>query len=341
MSDAVGGSAPASAPSHDSPSPAAQGQEGKARTHDDAVRDLRERTQKRRLDAERAAGFPDVARDQPAIADDERERGPKDGETRARDNEQGERGPDGKFLPRNGAPKTARAPKTGTDAIKAVEAEVSEPKAKPDAEGEKRYKALEEKHKAAEGKNAEWEKMAEQVIARIDTYKKRIDYLEGKLSEHGGQPDPLMLENLSHKEKLRVYELQEERARAEKEANESSTREKQLADDRQQLRGELARVWQTHPELRPPFSEHNQEAGAFWSGLLDEVKAGRGSYAELAPRLAVAQYIAQAIKGKNAQKSQPAMAPRVLTRMGSSGGEAKVIDRQSVTDKWKSRLRAV
>lgn len=286
-------------------------------THEDASRSLSERTQARRVDAERAAGFAE-----------------------------GQRGADGKFLPRAAkteakdssatekAPKDSRPPGETEKADSKVEETPQFKKLAAEA------KALEAKHGEAAKKVSEWEAVSEQVLARLDAQKERISYLEKKLSEHGGAVDEGVLENLSLKEQLRVRQLADERANAAKEETTRAEQEQAFTADREQLRGEMLKVGQMFPELKPPFGPDNQEAGKFWSDIHKEIQAGRGSFAELLPRLAMAEYIAGAIKAKKTQ-APPREAPRTLSTSRAPGGEPKAIDRFSIVEKHKARLRAV
>lgn len=303
--------------------PATQAALPLSRTPEQASQALTEKTQARKLDAERVAGF---------ILDDD------------------VRGPDGKFLPKT-AKKTSSDSDTSKESDKRPPAEKKPVEAKAEETPQVKkleadFKALETKHKEASAKNAEWEQVAEQVIARLDAHKARIAYLEGKLAEHGGAVEPNVMENMTLKEQLRVRELADERAKfaeeQEKQKVEEEAAQQKKVAERHELRTTFATVLTVHPELLPdPVTkfQNKPEAGKFWKDIMDEIAAGRDSVSELAPRLAVAPYIAQAIKAKSAA---PVIkeAPRTLSSVRSPGGEPKAVDRFSIVEKHKARLRA-
>lgn len=292
------------------PAPA-QGSPSVARTHDQASNELTDRTIARKLDAERAAGFVDSDK----------------------------RGPDGKFKPKEQVSSDTDKQAAKARPPDAEKAEKTEPEETPQLKKlAEEHSKLTEKHKAAEKKIGEWEDMAEKVVARLDSYKQRVAYLESQLEAAGGSTDPTVFENLSLKEQLRARELADERQNAAKEAAEHEKQGQAFAADRENLRSEMMKVATEFPDLMPPFRD-KPEAGEFWQGIDAEIKAGRGSTAELAPRLAAARYVAAAIKAKKEAQSARPQPPRTLSGVGTpGGGQPRVIDREAIKDKYKQRL---
>ncbi len=365
---AGGGGAPAPAPV----APTA------TRTPEEASQALREKIHMRKRDAERAAGFADDV-DLPERDPTKKKRPDGEGgsDAAAREARRAEkfgrnapgtpeeRDQSGRFLPKDGEkaakPEANAAVSQGSQA-KPVEGEKpaeGEPDAakdeKKDEDGYKVTKAQAHqiaqqlttaRKEAAEAKkqNADWDKMAERVVARFDSFQSRIQYLEGLVSELGGNVDPHLMENLTLKEQIQAQKLGEERAQQEAQARQQaaqeSARKQAFARDRQQLQTSLVGIMKQHPELSPPFTEENAEAGRFWQEIQAEIEAGRGSMQELAPRLAAAQYVAMAVQGRRAT-ARTQVPPRTLANMSAARGEPRVTDRQSIVEKHKQRLRAI
>lgn len=330
----AGGGAATGAPSGSpagSPATNAPAQPTSAQVHAKAVNDLNDRTAQRRVDAERATGYGTNAP---------------------------QRGSDGKFQKGAEAP----ADSSGTDAknkpgLRATSQEKPEAKAaavvpeeisKLKDEHAKAVKAAADRASAAEAKNEEWEATAERVVARLDAYQARVEYLEQALAAAGGSVDPQHAEMLSLKEQLQARNLQDERIAAQRaaqaEAAQKAEAEKARAASMGEFRNALAQVGTKFPELKPamvngvPNFQANPEAGMFWKGVKDAIDAG-ATLPALVPYLATAGAVAAGIKAKRG--TPKIQAPRILSGANNvSSGEVRSIDRRDVVDKWKSRHRA-
>lgn len=303
-SPAPGGSAAAS-PSQVGPTP--------DQKHNAASQALQERVQARRDAADKMIGFDDETR-----------------------------GADGKFKAKadkaaKGSSDSAKAKTDPEETSKTKEADAEESPAAKKLKGE--HEALTKRYADLEQKNAQWEEMGEQVLARLKSYAERVQYLESKLAEHGGQPDAGFIENLSLKEKLHARELQDQRIAAMVEKQAEEARQEALKQEQGQLVGAFQKIWNEHPELRPPFSEQNSEAARFWQGIQQAIKGG-ATFTELAPTLAGAATIAASLKAKAQPAAKPKVAPPTILGRTQAGGEPRQVDRYSIVEKHKARLRA-
>ena len=131
------------------------------------------------------------------------------------------RAPDGKFVKADRAPDVPKSEVNPPKEAPKVEAKPDaekKPEAKPAEDVEKikaAHKAEVERHaqraKAAEDKIGEWETMAERMLARFDAYQAQIKMLQEALQAHGGSIAPESVENVKLQERLKTYELAEER----------------------------------------------------------------------------------------------------------------------------------
>ena len=302
MSDVVSGGAPAtSAPS--TPAPAAQPQA--ARTPEQASNNLDARVAAKRHAAEHGSPLA-----------------PPKGVTNVHAGP--ERGPDGKFLPKQATSEGAATEQKPADGTPSAD----EPK--QDA-APKEIETLKATHaKDLEARDAQiadfkkrdeqWNAIAEKALAKIETLGARVKQLEAALTAAGGAIDPRDVQLATFQERERARQLEEERRAA-------------FAEEEQARQAEAQRK-------------------AHYDGLVASSKAALAKYPELAqskqhfanacrlvlnggdPEEVFALYAAKA-KAASTPAPQP---PRAF--VGKPGGATpKLTDLRDIADKWHARLR--
>ncbi len=281
-------------------------QPGHARNPNEQSNDLDARIQARKLAAERGDAAPE--------------------------NLKGQRGPDGKFLPRNGqAPEPVN--NAASDEAEEHGEEREAPKAKAAApKADPAHEKLKTEHAAAtkerdhfKGRDAEWTKIGERAMARLDSQTAYIEHLEAKLAEHGGSVDPQLIENATLKERIRAIELAEERAANEAERSAAQEQEARRAAARQHLTDTTKAALSKHPALL--------KSGPDLKEYLTLVYRGGD------PTTLAEVFNQRALKHVNAAANPP-MAPRTLAGRGAGSGGPRLTDPRDIADKWKRRIGA-
>ncbi len=236
----------------------------------------------------------------------------------------------------------------GTQA-KADPAKPEKPAEKPkDAGADAALKAAHDKlaadHKAtttrlatAEKHNADWEDVGRKMEARLERDGAYIAHLEGQLKALKASIDPRVPQMLSMQEQIAIRKAQDDDTAAARKADDDARAQAAQAQERAQLQTEMHGVLAKFPELKPPFTDANREAGEFWQALKEFLATGPTN-AQVRPMLAQASAVAAAIKARVATPApQP---PRMLGR-STGGGTPKPKDRQDYRDKWNARVGAV
>lgn len=263
------------------------------------------------------------------------------------------RAPDGKFVKADRAPEAPKSEANPPKAEAKIEAKPDDkpaekkPEAKPAEDIEKvkaAHKAEVERHaqraKAAEDKIGEWETMAERMLARFDAYQAQIKMLQEALQAAGGAIAPESVENVRLQEKIKTYELAEERQKMAREAQAKQAEQQKAQQAYQAL---VARGRQTviaNPELLPPtgadqaaWMKANPEAVEFWRTVRTASDRNQA--------LALAPLFANAIKTRKAQAAAPQQtAPKTLAGATNRSGQAVSLDLEDIKEEYKARVRA-
>lgn len=260
------------------------------------------------------------------------------------------RAPDGKFVKADRAPDVPKSevnPPKEAPKVEAKPTDEKKPEAKPAEDVEKikaAHKAEIDRHaqraKAAEDKVGEWETMAERMLARFDAYQAQIKMLQEALQAHGGSIAPESVENVRLQERLKTYELAEERQKMARDAQAKQAEQQKAQQAYQAL---VARGRQTviaNPELLPPtgadqaaWMKANPEAVEFWRTVRTASDRNQA--------LALAPLFANAIKTRKAQAApQHQVAPKTLAGATNRSGQAVSLDLEDIKEEYKARVRA-
>lgn len=263
------------------------------------------------------------------------------------------RAPDGKFVKADRPPEAPKSEANPPKAEAKIEAKPDDkpaekkPEAKPAEDIEKvkaAHKAEVERHaaraKAAEDKIGEWETVAERMLARFDAYQAQIKMLQEALQAHGGSIAPESVENVRLQEKIKTYELAEERQKMAREAEAKAAEQKKAQAAYQALVSRGRQVVVANPELLPPagvdqaaWMKDNPEAVEFWR----TVRAA----SDRNQALALAPLFANAIKTRKAQAApQHQTAPKTLAGATNRSGQAVSLDLEDIKAEYKARVRA-
>lgn len=261
------------------------------------------------------------------------------------------RAPDGKFVKADRAPDVPKSEANPPKEAPKVEAKPTDaekkPEAKPAEDVEKikaAHKAEVERHaaraKAAEDKIGEWETVAERMLARFDAQTAQIKMLQEALQAAGGAIAPESVENVKLQERLKTYELAEER---QKMARDAQAKQAEQQKAQQAYNALVARGRQTviaNPELLPPtgtdqaaWMKANPEAVEFWRTVRTASDRNQA--------LALAPLFANAIKTRKAQAAAPQQtAPKTLAGATNRSGQAVSLDLEDIKEEYKARVRA-
>lgn len=260
------------------------------------------------------------------------------------------RAPDGKFTKADRAPDVpkseANPPKEDAPKVETKPEADKKPEAKPAEDIEKvkaAHKAEVERHaqraKAAEDKIGEWETVAERMLARFDAYEAQIKMLQEALQAHGGSIAPEAVENVKLSEKLKAYELAEERQKMAAEAQKKAAEQKKAQDAYRALVAVGRQTVVANPELLPPvgadasvWMKENPEAVEFWRTVR--------TAADRRQALALAPVFASAIKTRKAQAAPQKPAPKTLAGATNRSGQAVSLDLEDIKEEYRARARA-
>lgn len=260
------------------------------------------------------------------------------------------RAPDGKFTKGDRAPDVPKSEVNPPKEAPKVEAKAPDVEKKPDAKPAEdvekikaAHKAEVERHaqraKAAEDKIGEWETVAERMLARFDANQAQIKMLQEALQAAGGAIAPESVENVRLGEKLKTYELAEERQKmaAEAQAKQAEQQKAQHAYQALVSRGRQTVV--ANPELLPPvgadqaaWMKANPEAVEFWRTVRTASDRNQA--------LALAPLFANAIKTRKAQAAPQQAAPKTLAGSSNRSGQAVSLDLEDIKEEYKTRARA-
>lgn len=259
------------------------------------------------------------------------------------------RAPDGKFTKADRAPDVPKSevnPPKEAPKVEAKPTDEKKPDAKPAEDVEKikaAHRAEVERHaqraKAAEDKIGEWETMAERMLARFDAQTAQIKMLQEALQAAGGAIAPESVENVKLQERLKTYELAEER---QKMAADAQAKQAEQQKAQQAYQALVARGRQTviaNPELLPPvgadqaaWMKANPEAVEFWRTVRTASDRNQA--------LALAPLFANAIKTRKAQAAPQQTAPKTLAGATNRSGQAVSLDLEDIKEEYKARVRA-
>lgn len=263
------------------------------------------------------------------------------------------RAPDGKFVKADRAPDVPKSEVNPPKEAPKVEAKPDaekKPEAKPAEDVEKikaAHKAEVERHaqraKAAEDKIGEWETMAERMLARFDAQTAQIKMLQEALQAAGGAIAPESVENVKLQERLKTYELAEERQKMARDAQAKQAEQAEQQKAQKAYQALVARGRQTviaNPELLPPtgadqaaWMKANPEAVEFWRTVRTASDRNQA--------LALAPLFANAIKTRKAQAAAPQQtAPKTLAGATNRSGQAVSLDLEDIKEEYKARVRA-
>ena len=261
------------------------------------------------------------------------------------------RAPDGKFVKADRAPDVPKSEANPPKEAPKVEAKAPDvekkPEAKPAEDVEKvkaAHKAEVERHaqraKAAEDKIGEWETVAERMLARFDAYQSQIKMLQEALQAHGGSIAPEAVENVKLSERLKAYELAEERQKMAAEARAKQAEQQKAQDAYRALVNTGRQTIVANPELLPPvgadqaaWMKENPEAVEFWRTVR--------TASDRRQALALAPLFANAIKTRKAQSAPAAQtAPKTLAGAANRSGQAVSLDLEDIKEEYRSRARA-
>jgi hypothetical protein len=221
------------------------------------------------------------------------------------------------------------------------------PEAKPAEDVEKvkaAHKAEVERHaqraKAAEDKIGEWETVAERMLARFDAYQSQIKMLQEALQAHGGSIAPEAVENVKLSERLKAYELAEERQKMAREQQAKAAEQQKAQAEYRGLVNAGRQAVVANPELLPPvgvdqtaWMKDNPEAVEFWRTVR--------TASDRRQALALAPLFANAIKTRKAQTtSQQPTAPKTLAGAANRSGQAVSLDLEDIKEEYRTRARA-
>jgi hypothetical protein len=250
-------------------------------------------------------------------------------EKRQRAGGKGERGPDGKFLP------------------KAAKAEAAKPAAKPEAKADDKAKEPDgevakikaEAEKAAaraselEARDLEWQTVAEQAYARINALEAMIE----RIQANGGQLPEADAKNVSLQEELERYKLAEKRAEGERARKAEAEKAAKDAEAVETLRSSLGAMVAKHPELKPAPGAPSLE---FWR-IVTEAHMSGGPHEAKKVAERIGEVFAKALKAQTAPAA-PAAQARTLAKLGGTGGgDTRDLSSEGIREKYMARLRAV
>lgn len=261
------------------------------------------------------------------------------------------RAPDGKFTKADRAPDVPKSEANPTkEEAPKVEAKPEadkKPEAKPAEDVEKvkaAHKAEVERHaqraKAAEDKIGEWETVAERMLARFDAQQAQIKMLQEALTAHGGSIAPESVELVRAQERIKAYELAEERQKMAREQQAKAAEQQKAQAEYRGLVNAGRQAVVANPELLPPvgvdqtaWMKDNPEAVEFWRTVR--------TASDRRQALALAPLFANAIKTRKAQSAPAAQtAPKTLAGAANRSGQAVSLDLEDIKEEYRSRARA-
>lgn len=241
----------------------------------------------------------------------------------------------------------ANPPKIEAKPDEATKPDAPKVEAKPAEDVEKikaAHKAEVERHaqraKAAEDKIGEWETVAERMLARFDAQQAQIKMLQEALTSHGGSIAPESVELVRAQERIKTYELAEERQKMAREQQTKAAEQQKAQAEYRGLVNAGRQAVVANPELLPPvgvdqtaWMKDNPEAVEFWRTVR--------TASDRRQALALAPLFANAIKTRKAQTtSQQPTAPKTLAGAANRSGQAVSLDLEDIKEEYRTRARA-
>lgn len=243
--------------------------------------------------------------------------------------ETAERGPDGKFMPKQA--KAAEAKPAAKKTTAEAEAKpATEPKS-DDGEAKElkaKLETFDARVRELEARNSEWEDVAEKSLAHIEALEAKIEKLKA------GSYDERDEELLKLKAGERARSLADERRKdAEKAALEAQEKEQNEAAIGE-LRNGLAVLVAEHPMLKPSQGMEG-DVSTFWRTVYRAHEA-YGPAEALRTAQALSKTFSEAA-GARAKPAQPL--PRTLAKFGGTGGGGqRDLSPEGIREKYMARL---